>query len=181
MTRSTSAKYLQGKNKKVADGRGDSSIVKTPKRSLSVSQLISKRKLLTEPKVRYFGKHIVEDVRVIHRSNVTHCILNPEIMLVSEGMVLMIPGFESSIHESLRFTDSRFIGSVGFTGSEVFKKEGHTTGMVVFSIGNIMYIRFKQAAHHYKRNEESGEVNLYGGLKCGRSRCLAFHVRQGRK
>lgn len=47
--------------------------------------------------------------------------------------------------------DSRFIGTVGFTGPEVFKKEGHTTGMVVFSIGNIMYIMFKQAAHHYKR------------------------------
>ncbi|KAK5827159.1 hypothetical protein F5H01DRAFT_316547 [Linnemannia elongata] len=70
----------------------------------SLVQLISKRKLLTEPKVRYFGKHIVEDVRVIHRNNVTHCNLNPENMLVSEGMVLKILGFESSIQDSLRST-----------------------------------------------------------------------------
>ncbi|KAF9338397.1 hypothetical protein BGZ91_008874 [Linnemannia elongata] len=101
----------------------------------SLVQPIPKPKLLTDAKVRYFGKHIVEDVRVIHRNNVTHCNLNPENVLVSEGMVLKILGFESSIHDSLRST---FIGTVGFTGTEDFKKEGHTTGMVVFSIGNII-------------------------------------------
>ncbi|KAG0073722.1 hypothetical protein BGZ90_011356 [Linnemannia elongata] len=70
----------------------------------SLVQPIPKPKLLTDAKVRYFGKHIVEDVRVIHRNNVTHCNLNPENVLVSEGMVLKILGFESSIHDSLRST-----------------------------------------------------------------------------
>lgn len=41
---------------------------------------------------------------------------------------------------------SGFLGSVGFVAPEVVKKEEHTTGMDVFSVGIIMYMMF-----NYKR------------------------------
>ncbi|KAF9156162.1 hypothetical protein BG015_007060 [Linnemannia schmuckeri] len=43
----------------------------------NLASLMAKRKFLTEPEVRYFGKQIVEDARDIHRNGIIHRDLNP--------------------------------------------------------------------------------------------------------
>lgn len=70
----------------------------------NLASLMSKRKFLTEPEARYFGKQIVEGVRVIHRKGIIHRDLNPGNILVGEGMVLKISNFGSSVSKSEKLT-----------------------------------------------------------------------------
>ncbi|KAG0060264.1 hypothetical protein BGZ90_004104 [Linnemannia elongata] len=112
----------------------------------NLASLMDKRKFLTEPEVRYFGKQIIEGVRAIHRNKIIHRDLNPGNILVGEGMVLKISSFGSSIPKSQKSTG--FIGSVGFVAPEVVKKEEHTTGMDIFSLGIIMYMMFNCKQPH---------------------------------
>lgn len=70
----------------------------------NLASLMNKRKFLTEPEVRYFGKQIVEGVRAIHRNKITHRDLNPGNILFGEGMILKISNFGSSIPYSQKST-----------------------------------------------------------------------------
>ncbi|KAF9127914.1 hypothetical protein BGX30_014538 [Mortierella sp. GBA39] len=112
----------------------------------NLASLMAKRKFLTEPEVRYFGKQIIQGVRAIHRNKIIHRDLNPGNILVGEGMVLKISSFGSSVHMSQKYIG--FIGSVGFVAPEVVKKEKHTTGMDIFSIGIIVYMMFNCKRPH---------------------------------
>ncbi|KAF9542575.1 hypothetical protein EC957_001868 [Mortierella hygrophila] len=112
----------------------------------NLASLMAKRKFLTEPEVRYFGKQIVEGVRAIHRNKIIHRDLNPGNILVGDGMVLKISSFGSSVPMSQKYIG--FIGLLGFVAPEVVKREKHTTGMDIFSIGIIMYMMFNCKRPH---------------------------------
>ncbi|KAF9123359.1 Cell cycle serine/threonine-protein kinase cdc5/MSD2 [Mortierella sp. 14UC] len=105
-----------------------------------LASLMAKRRFLKEPEVCYFANHLVAGLRAIHRSGIIHRDLNPANVLVGEGMVLKISNFGSAIHKSEKVTG--LVGSVGFVAPEVVKREEHTTGMDLFSLGIILYMMF---------------------------------------
>ncbi|KAK3831045.1 MAG: kinase-like domain-containing protein [Linnemannia gamsii] len=106
----------------------------------NLASLMAKRRFLTEPEVCYFANQLVEGLRAIHRTGYIHRDLNPDNILVGEGMVLKVSNFGNAIHKSVEVTG--FVGTVGFVAPEVVKGEVHTTAMDVFSLGIIMYMMF---------------------------------------
>ena len=77
--------------------------------SRDLASLMTKRKFLTEPEVRFFGKQIVKGVRVMHRNKIIYRDLNPRNILIGEGMVLKISSFGSSIPKSQKSTKVCFV------------------------------------------------------------------------
>ncbi|KAG0277598.1 Serine/threonine-protein kinase plk2 [Linnemannia exigua] len=119
-----------------------------------LASLMAKRRFLTEPEVCYFANQLIEGLRTIHRSGFIHRDLNPENILVGEGMVLKISNFGNAIHKSEQATG--FVGTVGFVAPEVVKREVHTTAMDVFSLGIIMYMMF-----NFKKPRITDEHGVY--------------------
>ena len=102
-------------------------------------ELQKRRKLLTEPEVRYYLHQLLEGCNYLHQNNIIHRDLKLGNIFLNSKLHVKIGDF--GLATSVNFTGERkktLCGTPNYIAPEILTKKGHSFEVDVWSIGCIM-------------------------------------------
>lgn len=106
----------------------------------SLKELLSRRKTLTEPEVRFYTNQLLDGVEYLMSQRVIHRDLKLANVFIASDMTLRIGDFglagQLAVGEDRRTTKC---GTPNYTAPEVIDDNGHSYGVDMWAIGVIMY------------------------------------------
>jgi len=106
----------------------------------SMMELQKRRKLLTEPEVRYYLHQLLEGCNYLHQNNIIHRDLKLGNIFLNSKLHVKIGDF--GLATSVNFTGERkktLCGTPNYIAPEILTKKGHSFEVDVWSIGCIIY------------------------------------------
>ncbi|KAJ9581341.1 hypothetical protein L9F63_023479 [Diploptera punctata] len=105
----------------------------------SMVELLTRRKILTEPEVRYYMKQIMSGVKYLHDNSIAHRDLKLGNLLISEDMQVKIGDFGLSTEIRQGEKRKTMCGTPNYIAPEILEKKGHGFEVDIWSLGCILF------------------------------------------
>jgi polo-like kinase 1 len=105
----------------------------------SMSQLLKRRIILTDPEVRYYINHVLSAVQYLHENNIIHRDLKLANLFINNSMEVKIGDFGLSTQIENGERKKTMCGTPNYIAPEILGKKGHGCEVDVWSIGCILF------------------------------------------
>ncbi|GFG30472.1 hypothetical protein Cfor_12781 [Coptotermes formosanus] len=105
----------------------------------SMAELMKRRKVITEPEVRYYLKQVLSAVQYLHENSIIHRDLKLANLFINHEMKVKIGDFGLSTRTENGERKTTMCGTPNYIAPEILEKKGHGQEVDVWSIGCIMF------------------------------------------
>ncbi|XP_072262896.1 inactive serine/threonine-protein kinase PLK5 [Pyxicephalus adspersus] len=111
-----------------------------PRDVVSLAHILSIRKILTEPEVRYYMQQILHGVQFLHLHRIIHRDLKLSNCFIAKNMIVKIGdlGLATTVDQCEKVSGV-ICGTPNYLSPEVLAKDGHSFKSDIWAIGCIMY------------------------------------------